>query len=127
MAWGVAMGVLVFESDLGTSLMFFGIVLVMLYVATERFSWVIIGLTIFGAGAFAAWTFVSRVQVRVSVWLDPFADFNGRGFQVSQGLFGMATGGVGGTGLGAGRPSSSRSRAPTSSSPPWARSWASSG
>lgn len=103
-AWGVAMGVLVFESDLGTSLMFFGIVLVMLYVATERFSWVIIGLIIFGAGAFAAWTFVSRVQVRVSVWLDPFADYNGRGFQVSQGLFGLATGGVGGTGLGAGRP-----------------------
>jgi cell division protein FtsW (lipid II flippase) len=103
-AWGVAMAVLVFESDLGTSLMFFGIVLVMLYVATERFSWVIIGLIIFGAGAFAAWTFVSRVQIRVSVWLDPFADYNGRGFQVSQGLFGLATGGVGGTGLGAGRP-----------------------
>lgn len=103
-AWGVAMAVLVFESDLGTSLMFFGIVLVMLYVATERISWVIIGLTIFGAGAFAAWTFVSRVEVRVSVWLDPFSDYNGRGFQVSQGLFGLATGGMGGTGLGAGRP-----------------------
>ena len=103
-AWGVAMAVLVFESDLGTSLMFFGIVLVMLYVATERISWVIIGLIIFGAGAFAAWTFVSRVQIRVSVWLDPFADYNGRGFQVSQGLFGLATGGMGGTGLGAGPP-----------------------
>lgn len=103
-AWGVAMAVLVFEGDLGTSLMFFGIVLVMLYVATERISWVIIGLTIFAGGAFAAWTFVSRVQVRVSVWLDPFADYNGRGFQVSQGLFGLATGGMGGTGLGAGRP-----------------------
>ena len=103
-AWGVSMGVLVFESDLGTSLMFFGIVLSMIYVATERASWVLIGLVIFGAGAFAAWTFVSRVQLRVSVWLDPLADVQDTGFQVSQGLFGLATGGLLGTGLGAGRP-----------------------
>jgi cell division protein FtsW (lipid II flippase) len=103
-AWGISMAVLVFESDLGTSLMFFGIVLAMLYIATERVSWVLIGLAIFGAGAFAAWTFVSRVQIRVSVWLDPFADFNNRGFQLGNALFGLATGGVAGTGLGAGRP-----------------------
>lgn len=103
-AWVVAMGVLVFESDLGTSLMFFGIVLAMIYVATERSSWVLIGLVIFGAGAFAAWTFVDRVQVRVAAWLDPLSDPSNATFQVSQGLFGMATGGMLGTGLGAGRP-----------------------
>jgi cell division protein FtsW (lipid II flippase) len=103
-AWAVAMGVLVFESDLGTSLMFFGIVLAMIYVATERSSWVLIGLVIFGAGAFAAWTFVARVQLRVAVWLDPLGDPANTSFQVSQGLFGLATGGMLGTGLGAGRP-----------------------
>ncbi|HEY2194223.1 MAG TPA: FtsW/RodA/SpoVE family cell cycle protein [Actinomycetospora sp.] len=103
-AWVVAMGVLVFESDLGTSLMFFGIVLAMIYVATERSSWVLIGLVIFGAGAFAAWTFVSRVQLRVDVWLNPLGDPADTSFQVSQGLFGLATGGMLGTGLGAGRP-----------------------
>jgi cell division protein FtsW (lipid II flippase) len=103
-AWVVAMGVLVFESDLGTSLMFFGIVIAMIYVATERSSWVLIGLVIFGAGAFAAWTFVSRVQLRVDVWLNPLGDPGNTSFQVSQGLFGLATGGMLGTGLGAGRP-----------------------
>jgi len=103
-AWAVAMGVLVFESDLGTSLMFFGIVLSMIYVATERSSWVLIGLVIFGAGAFAAWTFVSRVQLRVDVWLHPLGDPANTSFQVAQGLFGLATGGMLGTGLGAGRP-----------------------
>ena len=103
-AWVVAMGVLVFESDLGTSLMFFGIVLAMIYVATERSSWVVIGLVIFGAGAFAAWTFVSRVQLRVDVWLNPLGDPANTSFQVAQGLFGLATGGMLGTGLGAGRP-----------------------
>ncbi|HEY2225681.1 FtsW/RodA/SpoVE family cell cycle protein [Actinomycetospora sp.] len=103
-AWAVAMGVLVFESDLGTSLMFFGIVLAMIYVATERSSWVLIGLVIFGAGAFAAWTFVSRVQLRVDVWLNPLGDPANTSFQVAQGLFGLATGGMLGTGLGAGRP-----------------------
>jgi cell division protein FtsW (lipid II flippase) len=103
-AWVVAMGVLVFESDLGTSLMFFGIVLAMIYVATERASWVLIGLVIFGAGAFAAWTFVDRVGVRVDAWLNPFSDPANGTYQVSQGLFGLATGGMLGTGLGAGRP-----------------------
>jgi cell division protein FtsW (lipid II flippase) len=103
-AWAVAMGVLVFESDLGTSLMFFGIVLSMIYVATERASWVLIGLVIFAGGAFAAWTFVSRVQLRVDVWLHPLGDPADTSFQVAQGLFGLATGGMLGTGLGAGRP-----------------------
>ena len=104
-AWLASLGVLVFESDLGTSLLFFGLFVVMLYVATERTSWVIIGLVLFAAGAVAAWSLFAHVKVRVDIWLHPFDPANlDLAYQPIQGWFGMASGGLLGTGLGQGRP-----------------------
>jgi cell division protein FtsW (lipid II flippase) len=102
--WAASLMVLMFERDLGTSLMYFGIFVVMLYIATQRTSWLLIGLGLFFGGALLAWQVVSRVQLRVDIWLHPFADANGRGFQIVQSLFGLGTGGLFGTGPGAGAP-----------------------
>ena len=108
-AWLASLGVLVFERDLGTSLLFFGLFVALLYVATERTSWVVLGLGLFVGGAFLAWTIFSHVQARVDIWLHPFDNgvyFRalGSSLQLVQGLFGMASGGLLGTGLGKGRP-----------------------
>jgi cell division protein FtsW (lipid II flippase) len=104
-AWLASVGVLVFEKDLGTSLLFFGLFVALLYVATERTSWIIIGLVLFMGGAFAAWTVFAHVQLRVSIWLHPFTKANvDNAYQLVQGLYGMANGGLLGTGLGQGRP-----------------------
>lgn len=101
-----AIGILMFEKDLGQSLLLFGIVLVMVYVATERGIWVLVGLVFFAVGCLAAYNLFTHVQQRVANWIDPLATYSdpGGGYQVAQGLFGLGTGGVGGTGLGAGRP-----------------------
>ncbi|MFN0280782.1 MAG: FtsW/RodA/SpoVE family cell cycle protein [Kineosporiaceae bacterium] len=104
-AWVASLGVLVFERDLGTSLLFFGLFVAMLYVATERRSWIVIGMGLFAAGAFVAWTIFGHVQRRVDIWLHPFdPDVLDNSFQLIQGLYGMASGGLIGTGLGEGRP-----------------------
>jgi cell division protein FtsW (lipid II flippase) len=101
-AWIASLGVLVFESDLGTSLLFFGLFVGMLYVATERRSWIIIGLGLFLVGAYVAYLLFAHFQERVSLWLDPFQP--NLSDQIAKGLMGMAAGGMFGTGLGQGHP-----------------------
>ncbi|MEU4669774.1 FtsW/RodA/SpoVE family cell cycle protein [Amycolatopsis sp. NPDC023774] len=106
-AAAASIGILVFEKDLGTSLLYFSIILVMLYVATERVIWVVVGLTFFIGGCIIAYNLFTHVQQRVENWLNPLGpryDELGGSYQLAQGLFGLGTGGVGGTGLGAGRP-----------------------
>jgi cell division protein FtsW (lipid II flippase) len=98
------MAVLVLEKDLGTSLLFFGMFIAMLYVATERRSWLLIGVFLFAAGAFAAYHAFGHVRDRVDIWLHPFDHAATTGYQLVQSMFGLAFGGILGTGLGQGRP-----------------------
>jgi cell division protein FtsW (lipid II flippase) len=106
--FAASMIVLVFQRDLGTSLLYFGLFLVMLYVATGRASWIVLGLVLFLGGAFVAYSALAYVSGRVHTWLDAFSNANyyasGGSFQVVQGIFGLAHGGLIGTGLGLGRP-----------------------
>jgi cell division protein FtsW (lipid II flippase) len=101
--WLASLAVLVFQKDLGTSLLFFGLFVVMLSVATERPSWPILGVLLFTAGAAASYPFFSHVQTRVDSWLNPFSNYD-QNYQVIQAQFGIAWGGLFGTGWGMGRP-----------------------
>lgn len=103
-AWIASVGVMVFETDLGTSLLLYASFLVLVYIATDRISWMVIGLVLFAAGSVVAYHVFHHVQVRVQAWLDPFADPEGSGYQMVQSLFSFATGGIFGTGLGNGQP-----------------------
>ncbi|MDR1295641.1 MAG: FtsW/RodA/SpoVE family cell cycle protein [Bifidobacteriaceae bacterium] len=103
-AWLASVAVLIFEKDLGTSLLFFGLFVAVLYIATNRPSWIVIGLVLFSAGVVVAARVFAHLQTRVATWLDPFTDYYGAGYQLSNGLFGLANGGLGGTGWGEGRP-----------------------
>ncbi|CAN5228575.1 FtsW/RodA/SpoVE family cell cycle protein [soil metagenome] len=106
--WAAAMIVLIFQRDLGTALLYFGLFLVMIYVATGRASWVILGLLLFVGGALVASQLLSYVSGRFESWLDAFNpevyEAVGGSYQLVQGLFGLAHGGLIGTGLGQGRP-----------------------
>jgi cell division protein FtsW (lipid II flippase) len=106
--FAASMLVLVVQRDLGTALLYFGLFLVMIYVATGRSSWIVLGLGMFLVGAFVASRTLSYVGGRVDAWLDAFNpdvyDASGGSYQLVQGLFGLADGGLIGTGLGQGRP-----------------------
>ena len=100
--WGVCLLVVAFERDLGRALLFYTIFLIMLYVATGRVSYVIIGLALLAVGAFGMYQIMSHVQVRVAIWLDPFSDAQNLGYQIVQSLFSLADGGLAGVGIGKG-------------------------
>jgi cell division protein FtsW (lipid II flippase) len=107
--WGLSLGVLILQKDLGSSLLIFGTFIAMLYIATQRTSWVLIGILLFVGGAVLAGLLFDHVAARFEVFLDPEnpvlydRDFGGS-FQLMQGLFAMGQGGVLGTGLGQGHP-----------------------
>jgi cell division protein FtsW (lipid II flippase) len=103
-AWLVSIGLLVRGRDLGMSMLFFGFFIVMLYIATERLSWLLIGMVLFCGGTYVAYHLFAHVRERFEIWLHPFKHAKTTGYQLVQGLFGFSTGGLMGTGLGRGRP-----------------------
>ena len=104
LAWGVSLVVMVSEKDLGSSLLFFALFIVLLWVATERASYLAVGGGLFVAGALFAMASFSHVADRVSVWFDPWPVADSKGFQVVQSTFALAWGGIAGTGPGLGSP-----------------------
>jgi cell division protein FtsW (lipid II flippase) len=105
-AWGASLLILIFESDIGTSALFFGMFVAMIYVATQRTSWLLIGVGLFAFGTLVASKVIGHVGQRFDIWLHPFAGSNptGNAYQLVQGLEGMGSGGLLGTGLGHGQP-----------------------
>jgi cell division protein FtsW (lipid II flippase) len=102
--WAIALGIVVIQRDLGAALLFFGVFLALLYVATGRISLVIIGFVLFLLGSALMAMLFEHIRTRVDIWLDPFADPLGAGYQVIQALHAFARGGLLGVGLGAGLP-----------------------
>jgi len=103
-AVGICLLVLVLQKDLGSSLLLFGVVVAMLYVATGRVAYPLLGAGVFALGAALAYRLFGHLRVRVASWIDPWADPDGAGFQLAQVAYALANGGVTGTGLGLGRP-----------------------
>jgi cell division protein FtsW (lipid II flippase) len=102
--WAIALAIVVIQRDLGAALLFFAVFLLLLYVATARWSYVFFGLVLFVAGSALMYRLFGHVQQRVDVWLDPFADPLGAGYQIIHALYAFARGGILGTGLGNGLP-----------------------
>jgi cell division protein FtsW (lipid II flippase) len=103
-AWTFAVMVMVGEKDLGSSLLFFTLFVVMLWVATQRLVYLLAGFGLFAVAAVTAWKLFGHVQTRVDIWLDPWADPLDDGYQIVQALYGLSDGGIVGTGLGLGNP-----------------------
>jgi peptidoglycan glycosyltransferase len=104
LAWGASLVVLVAEKDLGSSLLFFGLFVTMLWVATGWLLYAGVGAGLFALGAAMSFSAFAHVQERIDVWIDPWSRSSTQGFQILQALFGMGTGGLAGTGLGLGDP-----------------------
>jgi cell division protein FtsW (lipid II flippase) len=102
--WAIALLIVVIQRDLGAALLFFAVFLFLLYIATARWSYVLVGLVAFVAGSAVMYRLFEHVQTRVDIWLDPFRDASGAGYQVVQALYAFGRGGVLGTGLGDGLP-----------------------
>lgn len=104
MAWGFALVVMVFQKDLGSALLFFLLFMVLIWVATERIAYPLIGLAMFAVAAYFSWRNFGHVQTRVTAWLNPWKNEATGSYQVIQGTYSLAWGGLTGTGLGAGMP-----------------------
>jgi cell division protein FtsW len=102
--WGLALAIVIVQRDLGAALLYFLVFLGLLYVATRRISYVVLGLLLFLAGSAVLYLAFPHVQDRVNIWLDPFTDPQGAGYQIIRALYAYGRGGVLGTGLGAGLP-----------------------
>jgi cell division protein FtsW (lipid II flippase) len=104
LAWAFSVVVMVGLRDLGASLLFFALFVVMLWVATERTTFLVLGAVMFAVAAYVAWLLFDNVQTRVAIWLDPWSQYEGKGYQIVQSMFALSNGGIPGTGLGLGSP-----------------------
>ena len=104
LAWGVSILVMTAQKDLGSSLLFFALFVVMLWIATGKAGWLLLGAGLFSVGAFAAWTVFGHVQSRVRIWLNPWPVADGEGYQIVQSAYALGTGGLSGTGISLGSP-----------------------
>ncbi|RNE48152.1 FtsW/RodA/SpoVE family cell cycle protein [Corynebacterium alimapuense] len=102
--WAIAILIMAASNDFGPALLLFSTVLGMMYLATNRTSWLLIGVTLVGIGGYAIYQVSAKIQERVSNFQDPIANYDSTGYQLSQALFGMSWGGIVGTGLGQGNP-----------------------
>ncbi|NPV52897.1 MAG: FtsW/RodA/SpoVE family cell cycle protein [Firmicutes bacterium] len=103
--WGLSFSLLILQKDLGAAFLFFGVFLSMLYVASGRPSYVIFGLMLLILGGVVSYHLFDHVRVRMDMWINPWADVDGRGYQIVQALFALGSGGIFGSGLGLGHPS----------------------
>jgi cell division protein FtsW (lipid II flippase) len=103
-AWAFSVGALTLERELGASLLIFAVVLAIVFGAIARVSWMVVGLAFFLAASVTAYHLYPNVRARVQVWPEPGGYYHGSGYKLSRSRFGLAMGGVGGTGLGAGHP-----------------------
>ena len=102
--WGICLLLVIFERDLGSALLFYMFFVIMLYVATGRLSYVLVSFLLLALGGVFCYSLFSHVQVRVQIWLDPFQDPSGSGYQIVQSLYSIVDGGLAGTGIGKGLP-----------------------